>query len=313
MGSSFFNRSQLNHLYVTLKQSTCGISEKYGCDPKTVYYWLRKYSIPIRPRKIIFIDRKELRKLYGDGRSLKEIGHSFNITPSAVYRKMENFHLSRRTPWESNIKHSRHDYRGNTKDKAYLIGFRTGDLSVTRRNSFCFISVKSNSTHPAQIQLMKMLFLNYGPTWISSSSKREGVYHFTSSLNSSFDFLLPKPTAIPTWILNTKSNFCSFLAGYTDAEGSIKIYAKRARMRIGSYDVGILEQIHKWLTVMKIKNSFRLEGKAVKHKHNHDFYRVDIMDRFALHRCLLLLIPYLKHEKRLQDAKLALENVTARM
>ena len=104
-----------------------------------------------------------------------------------------------------------------------------------------------------------------------------------------------------------------FIAGYTDAEGTIRIYSNRARLRIGSYDKRILKQIHTWLTKQRIKNSYRLETPADFVHLNGDFYRVDIMDRYALYTTLQHLTHLLRHERRKSDANEAFMNVTTRL
>lgn len=311
MPSSFFSSSKLDYWYTTKKMSTYTIAYKYNCDPKTVFYWLMKYKISTRPKKVIPIDRKSLKEIYKSGHSLKNIGRQYGITASAVYRKMIQNKLLRRTPWEKNIIHKRNNFSNDLFEKAYLIGFRIGDLHVTKNSSS--ITVKSNTTHLVQVTLLKTLFSPYGPVWISSPITNKRVYHCTIGLNHTFNFLVKKHKTIPGWITRSNSLCWSFMAGFTDAEGTIRIYTKRARLRIGSYDKSILKQFHHWLTKLGIINSFRLESPADGVKQNGDFYRVDIMNRYALFSCLPKLIPLLKHGRRKLDAQEALTNVTKRI
>lgn len=316
MSSSFFTAAQLRKLYIHNHLSTYDIAEKLNCDPKTVYYWLKKYNIPTRPRKIISVNKDELTQLYKSGLSLKEIGKYLDCTASAVLRKCRKFGISTRFPWEANIIHPRNNFSNDPKEEAYLIGFRTGDLNVKQASSYSSIKVKSNTTQPAQARLLKNLFSKYGPVWISRPKSLPKVFHFTALLNNSFSFLIPRYSSIPNQILKSKKMFFAFFAGYTDAEGSIRIYDNRARFRIGSYDKDILNQIHRMLISLNIKNSFLLETKMGKHGkriHNGDFYRVNLNDRLAINLCLNLLLPYLKHERRRKDVILALENVQARL
>ncbi len=316
MPSSFFGRNQLQQWYVQDGLSTYGISEKVGCDPKTVYYWLKEYSISTRPRKIIPTSKTDLVKLYRLNLSLKDIGKQIGCTPSAVLRKFRKFGINTRTPWEASTFHIKHNFSNNLLEKAYLIGFRIGDLNVVRRSSLSSIIVKSNTTKVEQATLLKKLFSKYGPIWISRPKSRLSVYHFTATLNDSFSFLLPKHTSIPVWIVRSKNLFLSFLAGYSDAEGSIGIYDGRASFRIGSYDKIILNQIHELLIKYRIRNTIILETKAGKYGNrvlNGDFYRVSIRDKMALKLCLSELLPYLKHKNRIKCARLALKNVHSRM
>lgn len=311
MSSSFFTRRQLSHWYTSKHLSTYDIANKYECNPKTVFYWLQQYHIPTRQRKTVPINKKQLKRLYVSGLSLKTIGRRYHINASAVYRKMVRLKLTRRTPWEHNIIHERKNFSGNQPEKAYLIGFRIGDLNVTHNCSS--IIVKSNTTHLVQVKLMKSLFSKYGPVWISSSKMRKNVYHCTIHLNHSFAFLIPKSKTTPLWIIRSNKYFWAFLAGYTDAEGTIRIYTKRARLRIGSCDKTILKQCHAMLIQRGIKNSFRLEKMADGITLNNDFFRVDIMDKYALSICLQKLLPLLQHARRKLDAQNALKNVRGRM
>lgn len=316
MSSSFFTSPQLENLYIEKKLSTYDIAKDLGCDPKTVYYWLKKFNILTRQKKTIYINKNDLIKLYESGLSLKEIGNRIGCTASAVLRKCRKYNINTRFPWTTNIIHPRVNFSNDAEERAYLIGFRIGDLNVKQISSYASIIVKSNTTHFVQVILLKKLFSKYGPTWISNAKTSPNVFHFTTSLNNSFSFLIPKYSLIPNHVLRSKKTFFAFLAGYTDAEGSIRIYQNRARFRIGSYDKDILEQIHKMLLSLNIKNSLNLEryaGVYGKRIFNGDFYRITLNERTAISSCITLLLPYLQHERRRQDAIFALENVQTRL
>lgn len=318
MSSSFFTPTLLKYWYIKNHLSTYEIAKKSGCDPKTVYYWLKNYNIPTRPRKIITTDKTTLLKLYNSGLSLKEIGKRINCTPAAVLRKFRKFSIDTRSPWETNTIHIKHNFSNDPSEKAYLIGFRIGDLNVTQKSSRSSIIVKSNTTHQAQVKLLKNLFSKYGPVWISQPKSSPSVYHFTASLNNSFSFLIPKHKTIPTWILKPKKDLWPFLAGYTDAEGSIGIYQGRAKFRIGSYDIGILQHITDALINYGIKVRLRLE----RPKNSRDrrgvtlrgnFWRMTVNDQYSLLRLFNGLLPYLKHGKRYKDLSKAKQNIFSRI
>ncbi|OGM28331.1 hypothetical protein A2962_00610 [Candidatus Woesebacteria bacterium RIFCSPLOWO2_01_FULL_39_61] len=316
MPSSFFTPVQLERWYIQGHLSTYDIAAKSGCDSKTVYYWLKKYKISTRPRKIVSTNKTALEKLYKSGFSLKEIGKQIGCTPSAVLRKFRKFDISTRSPWEANTFHIKYKFSNNLLEKAYLIGFRIGDLNVAQRSPISSIIVKSNTTRVEQVLLLKKLFSKYGPVWISRPKSKPSVYHFTATVNNSFSFLLTKHSSIPRWIVRSKKLFFGFLAGYSDAEGSIGVYNGRATFRIGSYDKTILDQIHQFLQKNRVKNTILLETKAGRHGeriHNGDFYRVNIRDKQAINLCLTQLLPYLKHKNRIRCAELALKNVQSRM
>ena len=309
-------KESLIDFYISQKLSAYKIAYKYNCDPKTIYYWLKTYKVPTRARKIIPISKFRLIQLYKTGMSLKAIANTYQCNTTSIFNKFKKYHIKTRTSWESNIIHKRSNFSEDLQEKAYLIGFRIGDLNVVQKSHKSFIRVKSSTTKDDQIKLMKAIFSRYGPIWIGKSTNRPNVYHFDTSLNGSFAFLLPKYKSIPKWILKSKTIFLCFFAGYTDAEGSAGVYNNRGIFRIGSYDYIILKQIHEYLNKLGIKNSLLLETKAGIYgleKHNGDFYRVYIREKYALNECLSLLLPYLKHKNRIKCVNDVLKNVRSRM
>ncbi|MDP2668202.1 MAG: hypothetical protein Q8O65_05770, partial [Nitrosopumilaceae archaeon] len=156
----------------------------------------------------------------------------------------------------------------------------------------------------------------YSHVWISGPNAR-GVFHFTTLLDPSFDFLITKDDCVPNWIENNINLYSAFIAGYTDAEGNIGVYGGMARFRIGSYDIGILKQIHNTFINLKIKSILRLEQlKGFIDKrgviHNGDFWRITVNEKRSLLLLFDLLDPYLKHAKRLNDLSRARNNVIQR-
>lgn len=310
------SKAELSDLYEKRDLSTYKIAKIIKRNPKTIHYWLKKYDISTRPRKVIPISKDDLVRLYETKLSLKEIGKIYGCEATAIYSKFRKYEIKTRTPWETNTIHIKNSFFNNPKEKAYLIGFRIGDLNVTQKTPQSSIIIKSNTTKKHQVDLMKNLFSKYGPIWISKSPSRPNVYHFTASVNSSFSFLIPKHKSVPRWILKSKTLFLSFIAGYSDAEGSAGVYNGRGIFRVGSYDRVILDQIHDFLTQIKIKNSISLEirvGVHGKRKYNGDFYRICVRDKHAVYIFLSTLLPYLKHEDRIRCVKKVLENVHSRM
>lgn len=312
-----FPKDELARLYLTDKLSTYSIAEKWNCDPKTIYLYLRRYNIPTRPRKIVKINDNRLSELYSSGKSMAAIGRLYGICPAAVHRKLHNTKITSRNQWESNIKYARHDFSGNPKEKAYLIGFRIGDLNVrTRPNLSSGIGVKSGTTKLVQLQLMKQLFGRYGHIWISGPHGN-GEYQFETKLNRSFEFLLPKHRKIPRWVLDNDDFLWHFVAGYTDAEGNIGVYATRAKFRLRSYDRLILSQINRGMVAKGFHTVFRLEQKAGmsksgKTKYNQDCWGVTVNHAPSLVALFDQLRSKLLHGKRVADLQLATSNLMER-
>lgn len=316
MPSSYFTKKILVSLYSDQHLSTQKIAKQCNCDSKTVYYWLNQFNIKTRHRKRVYIRAQLLHRLYSSKLSMAAIGLKFNLSASAVFRKLKTANICSRSSWETNTKHPRSNFSGNKIEKAYLIGFRIGDLYVHQKTKNSSIQVKSSTTKIDQVHLLKKLFSSYGPVWISNSKNASQVFSFSSLLNNSFHFLLKKDTHIPKWIIRKKDYFFAFVGGYTDAEGSMGVYSKRARFRIGTYDKELLKEIHKRLLTLHIVNTFNMEAKAGLHSgviHNGDFYRVNISDSPSLYVFLKLVIPYLQHKNRQKQAFLALNNIHLRI
>ena len=312
-----FPKDELEKLYLIDKLSTYRIAKKWKCDPKTVWVYLQRYKIPTRPRKVVKIDSDNLKSLYMSGQSMATIGKSYGICAAAVHRKIHNTKINPRNQWEANIKYVRNDFSGDNQEKAYLIGFRLGDLHVeTRKEPDSPIRVSSGTTKEVQLKLMTRLFSPYGHIWISGPHAIN-EYQFETKLNRSFDFLLPKHKQVPDWIMRRESNFWSFVAGYTDAEGNIGVYTNRARFRIRTYDKQILFQIHLGMQKVRIKSLFTLECKAGisssgKTKHNQDCWGVVVNHAPSLAILFGQLRSRLLHAKRANDLRIATDNLIKR-
>lgn len=312
------SKKRLQKLYIIEKLSTYKIAKIICCDPKTIYHKLKKYKISTRARKIIEIDKSTLENLYLKKRlSLAKIGEIYDCCPTAILKKMRKGDFPLRKSWETNEKYKKTNFDGNPLIKAYLLGFRAGDLGVRRGSEITgSIKVGCNSTKNAQIKLIKSLFKNYGPVWISKPNEKE-VRSIDILLNNSFSFLLPKEDKIDDWMLKKRNCLVAFSAGYIDAEGSIGIYDKRARFRLGSYDIGILRSIHQNFTKLKIKSYLRLERKKgfVDKRgliHNGDFWRITINEKDSL-LCLFKEVgPYLRHADRVKAMRIAIKNILRR-
>ena len=247
-------------------------------------------------------------------KSLSTIARQYGYSAPGILKRLKQYRIERRSISETSTKHPKTDFNGNKKEEAYLIGFRIGDLGVRKMKNLIYIS--SGTTKTAQSKLIRGLFRSYGPVWIGKRDRRNAM-NVSCSLNYSFSFLLPKHTRIPKWIQSSDPNFFSFLAGYTDAEGNIGMMDERARFRLRSCDKGILRDIHAGLNHRGIKSLFGLDRRAGTDtrgiKLNKDCWFVIINEKWALSRLFMILLPLLRHQKRKNDAKAAMTNVTRRL
>jgi len=305
-------KNELKELYFTKKLSTYKIAKLLNCSVKTISNKMRKYNFKGRPVSKPPIDEEILLNEYSNKRlSLKEIGIRHNLTASGVLKRMRKFNIPTRDSWETNTG-IKIPFKGTLEEKAYMTGFRLGDLGVRQSSKKTkMITVGSNTTKNEQVVLIKNLFKKYSKVWVSKPNLI-GVINISTILHPSFSFLLPKNDNIEKWIRANDKTMRAFTAGYIDAEGSFGIYNKRAKFRLGSYDKNILKQISVWLKNHRMKTIFVLERKK-KLGQNKDFWRITINDAKSLLILHELIFPYMKHKKRKMDLKAAKQNVVSRL
>jgi intein-encoded DNA endonuclease-like protein len=335
-------KEELEELYLRQRLSCRKIGKLFGLRHETVKQLLDKNNIHIRSRseegKLIqhpikyVIPKENLEELYWKKQlSLYQIAGRFGCSPSCIFGKMKKYNIHLRTLEEgialsvprrsqsiavSINKYAKKDFDGSDIDRAYLIGFRLGDLWVGKNKYGKTIFVSSATSKNAQLELMRSLFEKYGK--ISEYKLKSGCTQFVCNLNLSFDFLLPKEDKIPEWVLADDSFFSSFLAGYVDAEGHFGIDRTFAEFAVKSYDLNILSAICKRLNSLgincreprrHIKAGF-MDKRGVKC--HRDLYGIKIARKQDLLRLINRLKPYVKHAKRFNDMLHAEENITER-
>lgn len=309
------SKKVLKELYWKEGLSTYKIARILKIGRTTTYNKLIEYNIKTRPKKVVKVSKKLLKKLYYDKKlPLSKIAKRYNCCNSIILRRMESYGLKRRDSSDSNTLYPKKKFDGNECLKAYMIGFRLGDLDIkkTSKNSKHYM-LNTSTTKIEQIKLIKNVFGRYGHFYCKKIGK---AYNINCNLSDSFKFLLPKEAKINKWITKRNNYFLAFLAGYTDAEGNIGIYSGRARYRLGSYDKNILIGIYKKLNKMGINTKFRLEtlkGIHGNRKHNNNFYRLSVNNRLDLLKLFQLLKPYIQHDKRYEDLIAAEKNVIERI
>jgi hypothetical protein len=304
-----------SQLYEKEKLSTFEIAEKIGCCQTTIWKKLKEYKI--KPRvsgaERVSIAKKELEFLYVTKRfSTWKIEKLLKIPRSTIHRKLKEFGIIPRDRADSHIIYERKNFSGDPLEKAYLIGFRIGDLGVRKiyPNSKT-IRVASGSTIKEQIDLIKILFENYGKVWIKNAKKNKT--NICVSLNLSFDFLLTK--RFPEWIIKDKYYFFAFLAGFTDAEGHIGISKSMAYYSLGNYDYKLLFKIYEKLNEFGIicnpPYSDNRKGRITKegYKYKENYWQFRIHTKKNLLSLLNELSKYSKHKNKIKDLNIALTNI----
>jgi hypothetical protein len=264
------------------------------------------------------VNREPLLYWYSEERkSVRDIALLLGIKDRSVIYWMKNFDISRRCMSEAHTKTWRADFSRNLDEKAYLIGFRLGDLHVskTKPGNSATIRVLCASSKFEQIELIRQLFEPYG--YVKITPRINGLTHISCYLNMTSGFLLPKQDKIEDWTLSDKEFGIAFLAGYIDAEGCFGIDSNGSgNLKIESYDVGILFQLYEILRQSDVicppPNLIKKKDSA-KQKLNKDLWRLGVYRKSSIDHLCVLLEPYLRHMKRRQDMMITWQNVRDRI
>lgn len=302
------SKDSLIELYVNQRLSSFSISKLLGAKSHvTILNYLAKYDISRRSRlgnrKPINIDKEILFDLYYKRKlSQEQIAKKFGCCQQDIQRRMKAYKINARSCSEANTKYLKFDFNNSLLEKAYLLGFRVGDLNVSKVHNL--IQVRGSTSVKEQVELFTDLFQDYGNvhTWIA----KRGTYESVALLNQSFEFLLPKKDSVEQWILDDKEYYLSFLAGYIDAEGSfyLRKHSRNEGLELGlfeiqSYDKNIITTIFEKLKEQNIECRLSINNKHERYK--NDMCRITVNKKQSLWAFIKLAEPYLKHKKRLRD------------
>lgn len=261
-----------------------------------------------------------LRELYlNKNLSTYKIGKHLNCSAGTITNRLIEFKIPIKSPAFARMKYKKFDFTGDDAQKAYMIGFRIGDLNVYRvsENSETIV-VRCHTTQREQVNVIKDLFSRFGR--VDDSIRPNGHYYMNCFLNNSFKFLFPKDKSAWAWIQEPESRL-AFIAGYTDAEGNFIINQGRARFKIDSYDKDVLYTIAEWLNGAGISHKIRLIfKKGDKQKiydkigiYHKDLWRLNINHAKDLKEFMFLISPFMLHSQRLHDMKLCSKNIEKRI
>ncbi len=266
----------------------------------------------------IKIPKKELIKFhYRQKKSAYEIGRIYDCSFATVANRMKEYKLKplSRSIIQSIYKKKR--FSGSNDEKAYMIGFRLGDLNVYQTVSHSdVIVVRCHTTRKEQTNLIKKLFKKYGQVTIGG---KKSLY-INCFLDTSFDFLLKKEDNVESWITKNSKNSNNFAAGYIDAEGNIGVYDGRARFKVDSYDKNIIFWLYDWLSKndiscpkpTQIGEKGQIYDKILNYKFNKDLWRVRVSKQESLEKLFFIIKPLLRHSKRLEHLNKCLKNLDDR-
>lgn len=309
----------LKNLYISQGLTTYQIAEKLGFCQGTIWKRLRECGIKTRfPWNGVDLTKKQLKNWYlSQGLFTWKIEKRFGYSRGTVHRKLREFGIQPRDIAESHITYARKDFSEDILEKACLIGFRIGDLNVTKCGPQSkTIAVKCGSTQLGQISLFKKLFAHYGHIIEGKPTKNLRI-NIQANLNLSFSFLLDKNNY--DWVFKKQDTFFAFLAGFSDAEGSFMITQNgQANFAIGNYDHNLLNKIKHNLDKFGIETPkisvYKGKGLLASngYKNNGDYSTLHCSRKKYLLKLLNYLKPYLKHPDKVRKIKLLEQNVALR-
>lgn len=266
--------------------------------------------------KKIFIPRELLVRLYWqDHKSSIRIARIFHCHPMTIRNRIHELGIVKRSPSDARMRYGKQNFSGNSLEKAYLLGFRLGDLNSYRTNvNSDLIIVRCHTTQNVQVKLIKQLFLSYGQVTVSKSVYG---YNINCYLNKTFRFLLPKHKKVPLYIRSNEARSWAFIAGYVDAEGYFGLNQLKARFKIDSYDIQILDWMRKILQELSVRIIFRQIAKRGQPQYrtgifHKDLWRFEINEARSILRFIHTIGPYMRHEKRKADMIICQHNIKDR-
>ncbi|MEJ0053476.1 MAG: LAGLIDADG family homing endonuclease [bacterium] len=267
-------------------------------------------------RTKILIPKTDLEKLYLHRKwSPAKIAQKYGCTSITIRNRLIEADISLKSKSAAQTKYPRKDFSGSDIDKAYLLGFKYGDLNAYVPPGVSeTVVVRCHTTHLAQERLFKELFCQYGTVTISRNSRSA---HLNCYLNRSFTFLLGKyPPGMRRWLSSNETLLWAFAAGYIDAEGTFGLNQGKGRFKIDAYDQAILADIHK----LFLRSGIRSKSRIIARKGDNDYgwiwkqnvWRVSVNESSSLEVLIFLLKPFLTHQKRVSDANKVLSNIQQR-
>lgn len=309
------SKELLFDLYSVKKLTSYQIADLFDCSQGTIWKRLRDFKIPANSRLKIFFTKEQLQDWYLNKKmSTWKIEKEFHISRGTVHRKLKEWNIPSRDIAESHISNKR-SFSGSLYEKAYLIGFRIGDLHIRLLGKKSrILQVRTGTTVVEQAELFEKLFSPYCKVWKKETSN--GKINLQAGLDLSFSFLLEKNE--PNWVFEKQGLFFSFLAGFVDAEGCIKLSNKRAYFSLGNMSKKILQKIKKYLAIYKVNSPKIVTSDHTKYVgkdgygHNGKYYILPINRKKDLLYILKKLLKFSKHGNKIKDMRLAIENIEYR-
>ena len=232
--------------------------------------------------------------------------------------QLKEFGLGARNIAVSHIRFPRKNFSGDFLEKAYLIGFRIGDLNISKCGPQSeTVAVKCATTKQGQLILFKTLFSKYGHI-IEGRPTKEGKINIQASLNPSFCFLFDKTPSSYKWVFKDKNTFFAFLAGFSDAEGSFFVSQNKGVFSIGNYNKPLLIKIREFLKRFSVETAklgvyYKIQRKAYDgYLSKGDYYILSCHKKTSLLKLINLLKPHIKHPDKVKKMLEVKQNIVER-
>ena len=319
-------KEELEQLYLTQRLSAMKISQLYGLkypNPKSgetmVLWYLKKFGIKRRDsaehiRKVSEEMVDQWVRRYVAGESLKQIAGDL-VGSVTVFAHLKKRGVQLRDKVDAQIeavtKHPRNPFSGDADERAYLVGFRVGDLDVVRHGRA--VRVRTGTTHPKMAELFQQLFGRYGYVHAYARlAKWTGFeWNLEADLDGTFEFLLLGKSGVPPEFAAKPHLFYSFLAGFFDAEGSIYPHRKKwgtsFEIHISNVNFQLLTSIFRCLQRMNYDPKLELQNQQPERLGYHQLgtiWRIRLWRHKEVARFLMELP--LKHGERTAKKELAL-------
>lgn len=170
---------ELHELYVRQGKTMTEIATQLGIGASSVRRRLHELGIVARPRgpkgskesAPLTLTEQDLRELYLEQRlSIPQIAELYGCANETIRQRLLKYHIPIRSFSQAHlVQHGTideyRDFDGDECEKAYLLGFRLGDLNVLREHRTSeVLRISCGSSKVEQIELVKQLFQPYGHT-----------------------------------------------------------------------------------------------------------------------------------------------------
>jgi hypothetical protein len=218
---------------------------------------------------------------------------------------------------EKRRKYERKPFDGTDEDRAYLLGLRHGDLTVSVPWKGA-VRVSTSTTHPAMVQLFRSIFEPYGHVYQYPRYKKDTKtyeWNVQTILDESFSFLLKNFSEVKVWVTESDARVIAYLSGFLDAESSILVTRNTKGGIVIFVDYynenkAILGWIIEKAQGMGLGTSIRINkpmGRGTtgfRLDHNHDYWQMSIFSTYGIQDFVRRL--RLRHPEKLARRDLAL-------